>query len=430
MNSKDQSHEQFRSALSRRSFLKKGALVPLAGFTSFGEAIASEASTVRRPSTDDQVNMAVIGFGAWGREIATTLGRIPEANVMAVVDSYDVMLSRAERTVPEASTHSDYREVLDNAEVTSVLVATPTHLHKQIVLDALDAGKHVYVEAPMASNVEDARAIAKAATAAPQQIFQVGLLYRFDPQYRSVFQFIRSGALGKSTMARAQWHSKESWRRASPNREREMEQNWRLNPEVSLGLIGEIGMQQLDPAAWFLGTLPTGVSGHGQIMLWDDGREIPDTIQAVFEFADGVHMIYDATLTNSFDKAYELYFGRDSTIMLRDSKAWMFKEVDAPMVGWEVYARKDTFYREKGITLAANATQLDAQNVDPAADDPNVETPLFYTLEDFVNNHSFGPYPSAAGAQEGYEAVVVAVKANEAIMGKTHVEIDESLFEV
>jgi hypothetical protein len=116
--------------------------------------------------------------------------------------------------------------------------------------------------------------------------------------------------------------------------------------------------------------------------------------------------------------------------MLRDSKAWMFKEVDAPMVGWEVYARKDTFYREKGITLAANATQLDAQNVDPAADDPNVESPLFYTLEDFVNNHSFGPYPSAAGAQEGYEAVVVAVKANEAIMGDARIEIDESLFEV
>lgn len=430
MNSKDKTREPRNSVLSRRNFLKKGALVPLAGFTSFGEAIASEAAAARNAGPDDQVNMAVIGFGEWGREIATTLGRIPEANVAAVVDSYDVMLTRAERAVPEASTHTDYREVLDNADITSVLIATPTHLHTQIVLDALDAGKHVYVEAPMASTIEDARTIAQAAAAAPQQIFQVGLLYRFDPQYRSVFQFIRSGALGQSTMARAQWHSKESWRRASPNREREMEQNWRLNPEVSLGLIGEIGMQQLDPALWFLGAHPTSVSGHGQIMLWDDGRDIPDTVQTVLGFEDGLHMIYDATLTNSFDDAYELYFGRDSTIMLRDSKAWMFKEVDAPMVGWEVYARKDTFYREKGITLAANATQLDAQNVDPAADDPNVETPLFYTLEDFVNNHSFGPYPSAAGAQQGYEAVVVAVKANEAIMGDTRIEIDESLFEV
>lgn len=430
MNSRDRNHQQRASVLSRRSFLKKGALVPLAGLTPFGEAIAGESTRERGSVADDQVNMAIIGFGTWGREIATTLGRIPEANVVAVVDSYDVMLTRAERSVPEASTHTDYREVLENQDITSVLVATPTHRHRDIVIDALEAGKHVYVEAPMASNIEDARAMAQAAASASQQIFQVGLLYRFEPQYRSVFQFIRSGALGESTMARAQWHSKESWRRASPNREREGEQNWRLDPEVSLGLIGEIGMQQLDPAVWFLGTRPRAVTGHGQIMLWNDGREIPDTIQTVFEFDNGVHMIYDATLTNSFDKAYDLYFGRDSTIMLRDSKAWMFKEVDAPMVGWEVYARKDTFYREKGITLAANATQLDAQNVDPAADDPNVETPLFYTLEDFVNNHSFGPYPSAAGPREGYEAVVVAVKAHEAVMSNSRVEIDESLYDL
>lgn len=427
MNFKDQEHA---SILSRRNFLKKGALVPLAGLAPFGEAIAAEAARSRQPSADDVVNIAIIGFGAWGREIATTLGRIEEANVMAVVDSYDVMLDRAERTVPDASTHTDYRDVLQNPEITSVIVATPTHLHRDIVIEALEAGKHMYVEAPMASSIEDARAMAQAAAAANDQIYQVGLLYRFEPQYRSVFQFIRSGALGKSTMARAQWHSKESWRRASPNREREIEQNWRLNPDVSLGLIGEIGTQQLDAAVWFLGARPTAVSGHGQIMLWDDGREVPDTIQTVIEFDDGLHMIYDATLTNSFDKAYELYFGRDSTIMLRDSKGWMFKEVDAPMVGWEVYARKDTFYREKGITLAANATQLDAQNVDPAADDPNVETPLFYALEDFINNHSFGPYPSAAGPQEGYEAVVVAVKANEAIVNNTRVEINESLYEV
>lgn len=430
MNLKDKFPEVRNSGLSRRSFLKKGALIPLAGATTMSEAVAAEASQTQKRGSNDQVNMAVIGFGAWGREIATTLDRLDEANVAAVVDTYDVMLTRAERSVPDAATYSDYRDVLDDQDITSVLVATPTHLHKDIVVDALDAGKHVYVEAPMASNIDDARAIAQAAAAAPQQIFQVGLLYRFEPQYRSVFQFVRSGALGIPTMARAQWHSKESWRRASPNREREMEQNWRLDPDVSLGLIGEIGIQQLDPAMWFLGSRPTSVSGHGQIMLWDDGREVPDTIQVVIGFADDLHMIYDATLTNSFDKAYEMYYGRDSTIMMRDSKAWMFKEVDAPMVGWEVYARKDTFYREKGITLAANATQLEAQNVDPAADDPNVETPLYYALEDFLNNHSFGPYPSAAGAQEGFEAVVLAVKANEAIMGDMLVEIDEDLFEM
>ncbi len=427
MHADELTPDQRKSLLSRRSFLKKGTLIPLAGFSSLA-GTAAAASRLR--SADDIVQMAVIGYGVWGREIATTLERIPEANVAALVDPYDVMLRRAERAHPDASRHTDYREVLDNPQITSILVATPTHLHKQIVLDALSAGKHVYVEAPMASSVEDARAMAKAAQAASDQIFEVGLLYRFEPQYRSVFQFIRSGALGKATMARAQWHNKESWRRASPNREREQEQNWRLDSDVSLGLIGEIGIQQLDPAMWFLGSRPTTVTGFGQILLWDDGRDVADTIQAIFGFEDGVHMIYDATLTNSFDDAYEMYYGRDSTIMLRDSKGWMFKEVDAPMVGWEVYARKDTFYREKGITLAANATQLDAQNQDPAADDPNLETPLFYALKDFTDNHFFGPYPSAAGPEQGFESVVLVSKANEAIRNNTKVDIVAADFEI
>lgn len=415
--------------LSRRKFLKGSVLVPLAGLAgSHAGAHTASAAGTRTRDADDPVKVAVIGFGAWGREIATTLARMPEMEVTAIVDTYDVMLRRAERAVPQATTHADYREVLDNPEVQSVIVATPTHQHTQIVLDALQAGKHVYVEAPMAHTIEDARTMARAARDASDKIFQVGLLYRSNPQYRSVFQFIRSGALGQATMARAQWHEKESWRRASPNQERELEQNWRLNPDVSLGLIGEVGTQQLDPASWLIGSRPSSITGFGQIMLWNDGRTLPDTIQAIYEFAGGIRLIYDATLTSSFDSAYEMYYGRDSTIMMRDSKAWMFKEVDAPMVGWEVYARKDTFYREKGITLAANATQLDAQNVDPAADDPNVETPLWYALKDFTDNHFFGPYPPAAGYQQGLDATVIAVKSAEAIRGNTTVGIDDATF--
>lgn len=418
-----------RETLSRRTFLRGSALLPLAGVV--GTSVLARPSWASRSrAVDDPVNVAVIGFGVWGRDIVATIARIPEMKVTAVVDTYDVMLQRAARLVPDAATYTDYRQVLDDPSIQSVVIATPTHLHTQIALDALSAGKHVYVEAPMAHTIEDARKMAQAAQAASNQIFQVGLLYRSNPQYRSVFQFIRSGALGLATMARAQWHDKESWRRASPNREREIEQNWRLNEDVSLGLIGEVGTQQLDPAVWLLGGLPTAVTGFGQLMLWKDGRTIPDTIQAIYRFDSGVHLMYDATLTSSFDDAYEMYYGRDSTIMMRDSKAWMFKEVDAPMVGWEVYARKDTFYREKGITLAANATKLDAQNVDPAADDPNVETPLWYALKEFTDNHFFGPYPPAAGYQEGFNATVIAVKSDEAIRGNKTVEFDPSLFEV
>lgn len=379
---------------------------------------------------DEPVNCALIGYGLWGREIAATLGRMPEARLTAICDTYDVMLTRAKRSVPEASTHTDYREVLDNPDVQAVFIATPTHLHRQIAVDALAAGKHVYCEAPLASTIEDARAIASAAKDATNQIFQVGQLLRSEPQYRSVFQFIRSGAMGQGTMTRAQWHAKESWRRTSPNREREREQNWRLDADVSTGLIGEVGLQQLDIAFWYHGALPVAVTGFGQIMLWKDGREVPDTIQAIFEFPDGLHMIYDATLAASFDSDYELFFGSDATIMLRDRRAWMFKEVDAPMLGWEVYARKDSFYREKGIALVANATKLDAQDVDITQDDPNAETPLYHAFKEFFDNTAFGPFPPSSGYQEGYQGAVVVIKANEAITQNKKVVFEDDWFEV
>ena len=420
-------HEQRR--LNRRDFLKKSSLVTLASMAS-APAQAAQAERPPRPTNDDAVQCALIGFGAWGREIASTMARVPGLNLAAVVDTYDVMLQRAERSVPEAARHSDYRVVLDDPEVQAVLIATPTYTHRQIALDALEAGKHVYCEAPMASSIEDARALALAAREAEDQIFQVGLLNRSNPQYRSIFQVIRSGALGKPVMTRAQWHAKQSWRRASPNREREEAQNWRLDPNLSLGLVGEVGIHQLDTASWFLDALPVAVTGFGRVMLWDDGREMPDTVQAILEYPSGAHMMYDATLASSFDGMYDLFYGSNSTIMIRDTKAWMFKEVDAPMLGWEVYARKDDFYKEQGIALAANATQLDAQEQDPTADDPNVETPLFYALNEFADNHAYGPFQPAAGYVEGYRGVVVVQKAHEAVMQNEKVTIDASLFEL
>lgn len=418
-----------KTRLSRRTFLKAGSMASLFGLGGAVEIVPEPVHARPRPRRNAPVTCAIIGYGPRGRELADTLGRIPDANLAAICDSYPVMLRRASRDVPEASTHTDYREVLDNADIQAVLVATPTHLHRNIALEALDAGKNVYCEAPMASSIEDARVMALAAREARGRIFQVGQIFRSNPQHRSVFQFIRSGALGRPAMGRAQWHSKESWRRVSPNAERQQALNWRLDPEVSTGLVGEVGLVHLDVGFWVLNELPTAVTGFGQVMAWDDGREVPDTIQAVFEFPSGLHLSYDATLASSFDAAYEVYYGTDSSIIFRDrGKAWMFKEVDAPLLGWEVYARRDKFYKETGIALLANATQLDAQNQDPTEDDPSVETPLWYALQEFMDNHAFGPYPPAANYERALEANVVAITANEAIRQNTRLEIDPAQY--
>jgi predicted dehydrogenase len=408
--------------ISRRNFLQKSSLAAVGGVLIDRSPLVSEirAHEILRPRRDDepQVRCAVIGYGEWGREIAATLGRTGRAEVAAICDHFDIMLKRASREIPDAARHDDYRAVLEDPDIPAVLIATPTHAHRQIVEEALSAGKHVYCEAPLASTVEDARAIATAARDATNQVFQCGLLFRSHPQYRSVFGFIRSGAIGRASMVRSQWHKKVSWRRVSATPEREAELNWRLDPELSIGLAGEVAIHQIDAANWLLNARPLSSTGFGSVVLWDDGREVPDTIQAVIGYPGGVRMVYDATLTSSFDDMVDQFLGSDSTIMIRDQNAWMFKEVDAPLLGWEVYARKDRFYKETGVALVADATKLAAQGIDPAEVDAYPESPLFYALEDFLDNAIYGPYEPAANYRVGFEATVAAISVQKSVMGE------------
>lgn len=415
---------------SRRNFLKAGSLGTLAGVLAAGERLPAEAASIRTPFTDDPYPCAVIGFGEWGREIAAAIEDIEELQLAAICDNFPLMLRRAQRAHPQADRVADYREVLDNPDIVAVFIATATHEHKDLVLDALQAGKHVYCEAPLANNIEDARTIAQAGLAAQDQIFQAGMLYRTEPQYRSVYGFARSGAIGRPAMTRSQWHQKTSWRRSSSSSERARALNWRLDKELSLGLIGEIGIQQIDYSSWIIGARPKAVTGFGGIMFWNDGRTVKDTIQAMIEYPGGENMMYDASLVSGFDASYDLLFGNDATIILRDEKAWMFKEVDAPMLGWEVYARKDKFYKETGIALLANATKLDALGQDPTEDDPNAKPPIWHALKAFADNLTYGPFPAIADARLGYESTVVAIKANEAVQEGKRVEIPDELYEL
>jgi len=128
----------------------------------------------------------------------------------------------------------------------AVFIATPSHQHRDLAIAALQAGKHVYCEAAMATDDRGCPGHRQSGPATRGQVFQPGLTLRSDPQRHFLLQFIRTGAIGKTVMARAQWHKKQSWRYASANPEREKEINWRLSKAHSLGLAGEIGCHHFE----------------------------------------------------------------------------------------------------------------------------------------------------------------------------------------
>jgi hypothetical protein len=193
--------------------------------------------------------------------------------------------------------------------------------------------------------------------------------------------------------------------------------------------------------------------------LWDsDGRQVPDTVRAMIEYPGHIYLDYDATLANSFDGNYEMFYGSDAAVLIRDNKAWLFKETDAPLLGWEVYARKDEFFKETGIALVANATKLVAQGNKPVEEAPYTNTPLSYALEAFIANSgtlagdvedfksNFGDSdPKAlreylaslskkkvvsAGYEQGFEATVIAIKANEAITTGQRITFQKEWFDI
>ena len=395
--------------MRRRSFLRTttGALT--------GIAILPDLEATLRPRAPSRVGL--IGVGRQGRAIIGELQKIPDVTIAAVCDSSAARLRTAQERAPGAEALADYRALLDRADIGAVVVATPTHLHRQIVLDAIQAGKHVYCEAPVAHTVEDARALADGSDGS-RTVVAVGFQGRANPIYRRAASFIGSDTLRDPVSLVGQANRKTSWRFPASEPGTDLAVNWRLDPDVSLGLAGELGAQQFDVASWFLGGSPARVTGRGSIRLYHDGRTVFDTVSAELVWTNGVAMQWSATLASSYGGQFEALHHVNAAIRLAWTHAWLFKEVDSPQQGWEVYATKQQFFNEEGIVLVADATKLAAQGrLKQGA--MLAESPLYYALADWLTAAAEGRTPACSMA-DAAKSTIVGIRVNEAIVtGKT-----------
>lgn len=363
--------------------------------------------------------IGVIGAGRQGRSILGELTKYNAAKVIAVCDSSDSRLEGGLRRVEGAEGFADYRAMLDmRKDLQAVVIATPTHMHRQIAIDALAAGKHVYCEAPLAHTIEDAKAIAAAAASKPDLVFQCGFEGRSNPVYKLARTFYKSDAVRDLVAMDAYQHQKTSWRYGSDITSPD---NWRLDPKVSTGLPGEWGSHQFDVARWYTDKTPVSVRGDGSIRLHKDGRTLADTVRCTFKFDDGVCIGYDATLANSYGGRYELFCGTTAAIKLSWTHGWMFKEADAATQGWEVYANRQQFHNDEGITLIADATKLASQG--KLKDGIGLPfTSLYYALGDFIKSATEGQ-PATCPAAEGLASTVVGILAQRAVLSGEEVKI-------
>ncbi len=402
----------------RRTFLiQTGALAAVALMPSIAFGADVELN--------GEVTVAIIGMGRQGRAIAGELQKIKGVKVAAICDVDPGRLRSGARRVAGVATFEAHKQLLDTAkDVTAIFIATPTHTHRAVMEDAVAAGKHVYCEAPLASTIEDCQAIAAAARGS-STICAAGLLARSNPVYKLARTFFRSDSVRDLVAMRAQSNEKTTWRNPSSDPAREKALNWRLDTELSIGLAGELGTHQFDVFHYYRGTYPTSIRGHGSIQLHKDGRKVYDTISATLAFEDKTVLQYAATLGNSYEGTQEVFYGSNAAIKLAWTHGWMFKEADAPTQGWEVYANRQQFHNEEGITLIADATQLASQGkLESGVGLPN--PPLYYGVGDFLKSVT-EDVPVVTSIQEGARATVIGILTNKAIRTGATITVDPNL---
>jgi len=337
-------HEQ---GVSRRDFLKTAAAaasaLPLAG----APAIIAD------PGPTDAVRYGIIGTGTQGCTLLKFLTTIPEGRCLATCDIYPPNLKKGLETIGgNPDTYEDYRQLLDRKDIDAVLICTPLHLHAQMTVDALDAGKHVFIEKSMFFKEEEEKPIRQAAAAHAKQVLQIGLQRRSSVLYNIAMEMIRKGALGKITFVRAHWHRNSDWRRPVPDPKFERLLNWRMYREYSGGLMAELASHQIDVANWAIGAEPISVVGTGGIDYWKDGRETCDNVQAIFEYPGGQKLVFTSILSNGHHGFEEHIMGDQGTLEITIGKGLYFREKTAQTTAG---SSAETWWA--GATVSDEATQ-------------------------------------------------------------------------
>ncbi|AHM63049.1 oxidoreductase domain-containing protein [Flammeovirgaceae bacterium 311] len=308
---------------SRRHFLLTGAAAA-SGLAAFGLSASPAMDFVA--ARTDTLRIGIIGTGGRGEGIAMLLKEIPDVALVACCDLIPERLQKVMKHAARgAKAFIDYRKLLEEKNIDAVVVATPLHLHHQMGVDALEAGKHVYMEKTMTYDIPQSIDLVRRVRNSGL-VFHVGHQYRSFPFYHKVYEAVTKGWCGEITHIESQYNRNSSWRRGVSDPAMERLINWRLYREYSGGLMAELCSHQIDIANWILGSPPTKVTGFGGIDYWKDGRDIFDNVRTLYEYPNGVKSSVTSILTNAYQGVSMRILGTKATLEIQDDQALLIPE--------------------------------------------------------------------------------------------------------
>ena len=333
--------------LSRRTFVKTSALAT-------GALALPAFSHSAILGANDRIRFGVIGCGGMGTGHLHSLVKRSEADnlkVIAVSDVYQRRLSQA-KGICKGEGYLDYRKLLERKDVDAVLIATPDHWHAKISIDAMEAGKDVYVEKPMTHTVEQAIRLRDAVKRTGRTL-QVGPNGTANDSFWAAREAIKAGRIGKVTWAHASYnrnariclfneHQKidptagprgsgddyidwdmwlgHKWGLApkipwNPEHFFRFRKYWPYNGGVATDLLYHKLAPLLIAIAGPDGEYPSRVNANGGLYIEKDGRDIPDTFLMTADYPSEWSLFLVSTLTNDAGVPDRIY-GKHGTMEL------------------------------------------------------------------------------------------------------------------
>jgi len=285
---------------TRRHFLKTTAVTASA-------LPAAAAQQAGRPA-NDRIQFATIGLGIMGYGDTQTAVSVPGTKLVAVSDIYQGRLTRAQEVWgKDIFVTRDYREVLARKDVDAVIIATPDHWHARIAIDAMEAGKDVYIQKPMVQRVEEGLPVIEAARRT-KRIVQVGSQRVSSAVYAKARELYLSGAIGELNMVEAWWDRNSSlgawqypippdaspqtvdWDRFlghAPKRPFDAVRvfRWRNYQDYGTGVAGDLFVHLFSGLHFVLDSLgPVRIFAAGGLRYWKDGRDVPDVMVGLYDY--------------------------------------------------------------------------------------------------------------------------------------------------
>jgi len=386
---------------SRREFIKTGT-VAASGLT----IIPSFSGIASAVAPSDKIRMGFIGIGNRGSQLLNQFMLNADCEVAALCDIYEPYRLRdrskveprylqmmegqirkmGERISFQPKLYPDYRKHLEEKDIDAVCIATPDHWHALQTIEAIQAGKDVYVEKPLTQTIFEGRKMVQT-QAQSKQVVGVGLNRRGSEVYQKLAKDIQAGKIGKVTVGRAarinnlfpdgigrmkpeqpprnfdwnMWLGPRAWRNYQYNIAPYMFRWWGQYPSQ----MGNWGVHYMDGIRWMMGeTAPVAISAHGGKYAVDHDGDIPDTMEVIYEFASGALItfsIFEASGGTMFPWGEVELRGTKGTLLadqigyrISPSKRGQFQTWDKLIEAETVDAKNDMLTDGSSETSTAN----------------------------------------------------------------------------